>query len=116
MYDTSTTHISQHISAPFQLSPVVHSFDTYTLGIYPVMKDYLMHMQALNLQNRTFAILENGSWAPKSGALMTQFVEEHLKNSEVLETQVSMASALNEGKAAEMDAMADAILESMKVK
>ena len=47
---------------------------------------------------------------------MTQFVEEHLKNSEVLETQVSMASALNEGKAAEMDAMADAILESMKVK
>lgn len=116
MYDVSNTHVSQLISETFRLSHVVLASVTYNLGIYPVMKDYLMHMQALNLQNRTFAILENGSWAPKSGALMTQFVEEHLKNSEVLETQVSMASALNEGKAAEMDAMTDAILESMKVK
>lgn len=85
MYDVSNTHVSQLISETFRLSHVVLASVTYNLGIYPVMKDYLMHMQALNLQNRTFAILENGSWAPKSGALMTQFVEEHLKNSEVLE-------------------------------
>ena len=36
-------------------------------GIYPVMKSYLEDMKALNLQNRTFAIIENGSWACKSG-------------------------------------------------
>ena len=113
MYDVSNTHVSQLVSETFRLSHVVLASVTYNLGIYPVMKDYLMHLQALNVQNRTFAILENGSWAPKSGALMTQFVEEHLKNSEVLDTQVSMASSLNEGKAAEMDTLVDAILESM---
>ncbi len=44
------------------------------------MHDFLMDMKALNLQNRTFAIIENGSWAVKSGDLMQKFVNDELKN------------------------------------
>ena len=43
------------------------------------MHDLLMDMKALNLQNRTFAIIENGSWAVKSGDLMQKFVNNELK-------------------------------------
>ncbi len=63
MYDVSKTHISQLISETFKYSNVVLASVTYNLGIYPLMHNYLMDMKALNVQNRTFAILENGSWA-----------------------------------------------------
>ena len=114
VYDVSNTHVSQLISESFRLSHIVLASVTYNLGIYPVMHDYLMHMKGLNLQNRTFALVENGSWACKSGDLMQKFIHEEMKNMTVLNERLSLASALNDGKAAELDALADAILESMK--
>ena len=113
VYDVSNTHVSELISETFRLSHVVLASVTYNLGIYPVMYDYLHHMQALNVQNRTFAIVENGSWAPKSGPLMTQFVQKNLKNCTVLDEQLSMASRLAPSKETEADALADAIIASV---
>ena len=113
LYDVSNTHVSQLISETFRLSHIVLASVTYNLGIYPVMHNYLMDMKALNLQNRTFAIIENGSWAVKSGDLMQKFIDEELKNMTVLNERLSMASALLPDKAAELDALADAIVESV---
>ena len=87
---------------------------TYNLGIYPAMHDFLMDMKALNLQNRTFAIIENGSWAVKSGDLMQKFVDDELKNMTVLNERLSLASSMGADKRTELEALADAILESMK--
>lgn len=114
MYDVSNTHVSYLISETFRLSHVVLASVTYNLGIYPVMHNYLMDMKALNLQKRTFGIIENGSWACKSGDLMQKFVDEELKDMTVLNERLSLASALNVDKATELDALADAIVESMK--
>ena len=72
-----------------------------------------MHLKGLNLQNRTFALIENGSWAPKSGDLMQKFVEDELKNMTVLNERLSLASALHPDKAGELEALADAIKDSM---
>ena len=80
----------------------------------PVMKNYLEDMKALNLQNRTIAIIENGSWACKSGDLMQKFVDDELKNMTVLNERLSLASALHPDKVTELDALADSIIESMK--
>lgn len=113
MYDVSSTHVSQLISETFRLSHVVLASVTYNLGIYPVMHNYLMDMKALNLQNRTFAIIENGSWACKSGDLMEKFVQDELKNMTLLNNRLSLASTLKAEKAHELDALADAIIESM---
>ncbi len=113
MYDVSNTHVSYLISETFRLSHVVLASVTYNLGIYPVMHNYLMDMKALNLQNRTFAIIENGSWACKSGDLMEKFLNEELKNMTVLSQRLSLASSLKAEKANEMEALADAIIESM---
>ena len=114
MYDVSNTHISQLISESFRLSHIVLASVTYNLGIYPVVHNYLMDMKALNLQNRTFALIENGSWACKSGDLMQKFINEELKNMTVLNERLSLASSLLPDKAAELDMLADAIAESVK--
>ncbi len=114
VYDVSNTHISQLISEAFRLSHIVFASVTYNLGIYPVMHNFLMDMKALNLQKRTAAIIENGSWACKSGDLMQKMLDEQLKDMTVLNSRLSLASSLNGNKSGELDALADAIIASMK--
>ena len=113
MYDVSKTHISQLISETFKYSNVVLASVTYNLGIYPLMHNYLMDMKALNLQNRTFAILENGSWACESGKLMREFLE-NMRNMTVLDEKVSLTSSMTAEQLNEMDSLVDSILNSMK--
>ena len=62
----------------------------------------------------TFALIENGSWAVKSGDLMQEFLDGQLKRMTVLTERLSMASALSADKAGEVEALAEAILESMQ--
>ena len=114
VYDVSSTNVSQLISEAFKYSHMVLASVTYDLGIYPAMQDFLMDMKALNVQNRTVAIMENGSWAVKSGDLMEKFLNEEMKNMTVLDERVSMASSLHADKASELETLADAILDSMK--
>ena len=73
-----------------------------------------MDMKALNLQKRTMAIIENGSWAVKSGDLMEEFVNNELKRMTLLNERVTMASALHADKEVELDNLADAIAESIQ--
>ena len=114
VYDVSNTHVSYLISEAFKYSHIVLGSVTYNLGIYPVMHNFLMDMKALNLQKRTFALIENGSWACKSGDLMQKFIEEELKDMTLLNERLSMASSMGPDKNVDLDALADAIMESMK--
>lgn len=113
MYDVSSTHVSELISETFRVSHVVLASVTYNLGIYPPMHNYLMDMKALNLQKRTFAIIENGSWACKSGSLMSEFLEE-MREMTVLEDKVTLVSSMNEGNVTDMDTIVEGVMESMK--
>ncbi len=113
VFDVSNTHVSYLISEAFRVSHVVLASVTYNLGIFPPMHSFLMDMKALNLQNRTFAILENGSWACKSGDLMQKFLDEQLKGMTVLNERASMASHLDAGREDELESLADAIAESL---
>ena len=116
LYDVSSTDVSQLISETFKYSHLVLASVTYNLGIYPAMHNYLLDMKALNVQKRTVAIVENGSWACKSGDLMQKFLAEEMKDMTVLNERVSMASALGEDKEVELDTLVDAILDSMNEK
>lgn len=116
LYDVSSTNVSQLISETFKYSHLVLASVTYNLGVYPAMHNYLLDMKALNVQKRTVAIVENGSWACKSGDLMQKFLTEEMKDMTVLNERVSMASALGEDKEVELDTLVDAILDSMNEK
>lgn len=113
MYDVSNTHVSQLISETFKYSHIVLASVTYNLGIYPMMHNYLMDMKALNLQNRTVAIVENGSWACECGNLMAEFLDD-MKQMSVLNERLTIVSSLNEEKTDEMDVLVDGIIDSMK--
>ena len=105
--------MSYLISEAWKYSHIVLASPTYNLGIYPVMHNFLMDMKALNLQNRTFALIENGSWACKSGDLMQKFIEDELRNMTILNERLTIASTMAEDKAAELEVLADAVAESV---
>lgn len=114
MYDVSETHVSYLVAEAFKYSHIVLASVTYNLNIYPVMYDFLHHLKLLNLQKRTFGIIENGTWAIKSGSLMKTFIEEELKECTVLGSQVSINSSAKEANVMEFEALADALVDSMK--
>ena len=113
VYDVSNTHVSQLIAETFRLSHIVLASVTYNMEIYPVMHSYLSDMKGLNVQNRTVAIIENGTWVCKSGELMTRFVQEELKGMKVLDEKLTLSSALKEGQADALEALADSLAASV---
>jgi flavorubredoxin len=71
-----------------------------------------MDMKALNLQKRTFALIENGSWAPQAAKLMRAHLED-MKDMTILDNEMSVNSSLKEGDEDLMDSIAESIIESM---
>lgn len=116
MYDVSRTDVSYLISETFRLSHIVLASVTYNLGIYPKMHNYLEDLKALDVRNRTFALIENGSWAPQSGDLMEEFLDQEVKLMDVLNERMLVTSSLKAANEHEMDAIADGILDSMKAR
>ena len=112
LYDVSSTHVSYLISDLFKYSHLVLASVTYNLGIFPPMHNFLMDMKALNLQKRTVAIMGSGSWAPRSGALMREEIEQ-LKHMEILDDEMTVTSSLQPQNESEIDALADAIAASV---
>ena len=114
IYDVSNTHVSQLVSETFKYSHVVLASVTYNLGMYPLIHNYLMDLKALNMQKRTFAVIENGSWAPKSGDLITDFLNDEMKEITVLSERVTINSTLDENTMPDLEDLADSIIESFK--
>ncbi|MDR3265474.1 MAG: FprA family A-type flavoprotein [Synergistaceae bacterium] len=114
VYDVSNTHVSYLISETFRLSHLVLASVTYNLGIFPPMHNYLADMKALNLQKRTVAIVENGTWACKSGTLIREFLENEMREMTVLDEKLSLNSSLHKDNLPDLETLADAIIASMK--
>ena len=112
VYDVSNTHVSELISEIFRASHVVFAAPTYNGGIYPVMENLLADMKALAVQNKTVALMENGTWAPTTAKQMREKLAE-LKNVTILDTQVTIKSAMAPEQEGQLEALADAIVASM---
>ena len=112
VYDVSNTHVSELISEIFRASHVVFAAPTYNGGIYPVMENLLADMKALAVQNKTVALMENGTWAPMTAKQMIEKLAE-LKNVTILDTQITIKSAMAPEQEGQLEALADAIVASM---
>ena len=108
MFDVSVTPASEIISAAFRWSHFVFASTTYNAGIFVTMEAFIDDLVAHNIQNRTVAIIENGSWAATSGGLIRGKLEK-CKNINVLEQSVSIKSGLKANQLSELDAIVDAI-------
>ena len=113
VYDVSTTHVSYLISEAFRCSHIALASVTYNLGIYPVMKDFIADMQALNLQKRTFALIENGTWAPSSGAKMREMIDE-MREMYYVDSEATIVSEVTDSTRKELVEVAKSLVESMK--
>ncbi len=112
IYDVSVTPASDILSAAFRYSHLVLASTTYNAGIFVRMEALLSDLVAHNLQNRTVALIENGSWAPTSGGLMRKMLEK-CKNITILEEGLTIRSALKASQRPALQAIADAIAASM---
>ena len=112
VYDVSATHASEIISECFRASHLVFLSTTYNAGMFVNMENLVHDIVNHNLQNRTIALVENGSWAPTAGGLMRAEFSK-LKNCTILDETVTIKSSLKEAQLESMDALAEAIVDSM---
>ena len=112
VYDVSATHPSYIVSECFRASHLVFLSTTYNAGMFVNMENLVHDIVHHNLQNRTIALVENGSWAPTAAGLMRAEFQK-LKNCTILDEGVSICSSLKEDQLAQMEALADALVASM---
>lgn len=113
MYDVSVTPASEIIAECFRWSHLVFASSTYNGGVFVTMDELLRDIAAHNLQKRTVAFMENGTWAPVSARQMTAIFAP-LKNMTVLEQSILIRSSLTEGQLAEIEALADVLAKDIR--
>ena len=111
MFDVSVAPASDIVSAAFKWSHLVFASTTYNNGIFVTMEAVINDLVSHNIQNRTVAIIENGSWAATSGSLIREKLEK-CKNITFVDNIISIKSALKAEQLKEIDAMADALIIS----
>ena len=112
MYDVSETDVSELVAESFRCSHLVLAAPTYNSGTQPKMEAYLSDIKALNLQNRTVAVIDNGTWAATAGKQMIGMLEG-MKNMTILENTISIKSALAENQLGALEALADELAKQV---
>ena len=83
------------------------------MGIFSTMNHLIHELSCHNFQNRTVALIENGSWALASGKLMLEEFAK-MKNIKIIEPPVSIKSTVKSHNIAEIAVLADSIVQDMK--
>ncbi len=112
VYDVSKTHVSELIGEAFRCSHIVLASITYNMGIFTPMKNFLLDLEAHNLQNRTFALIENGSWSPAAAGLMKEILDR-LEGTRYAADPVTFKSSPDAGTREALAGLASAVAASL---
>ena len=113
VYDASMTDTSVLVSEAFRYSHIVFASATYNNGIFVKMEELLSDLKAHAFQNRAYAVVENGSWAPQAGALIEAELSS-FKNMKKLGEKVTILSSVKEETREKLLALADLIAGDVK--
>lgn len=113
VFDTSKTDLSIMLSTAFQYSTLVFAAASYNAEIFDTVQHLLSEIKNHSLANRTVGLIENGSWVPTAKLLMEKQISTW-KNTVILEPKVTVKSAVKEDSLAELEKLADAIVESLE--
>ena len=111
-YDVSATHVSYLISEAFRCSHIILAAPTYNGGVFTPMENFLVDLKAHGLQKRTFALIENGTWAPSAGCKMRSMVEE-MKDMNIVESTLTIKSSMKPSQEAELEEMVKEVVGDM---
>lgn len=106
--DLSREDMAEVIEDAFRYDRMVVMSSSYDGGVFPVMQDFLLHLQAKAYQNRTVAIVQNGSWAPTAGRVMKGIIET-FKNIDLVEDMVTIKSTLKPDSEKALEELAEII-------
>lgn len=111
-YDASRTHTSKLVAECWRASHIVLACSTYNNGIFTPVEELLHDLKAHTFQNRTWALIENGTWAPQSGKLMRAELEQ-MKDISIIGDTVSLKSAAAPAQEEQLATLADAIAATL---
>ena len=106
--DLSRCDIAEAVEDAFRYDRMVLAAASYDAGVFPIMQDFLHHLQAKAFQNRTVGLIENGSWAPTAAKTMRNILET-MKNITIVEPVVTIKSVLKETDIPALEQLADAL-------
>ena len=106
--DLSRCDIAEAVEDAFRYDRMVLAAASYDAGVFPIMQDFLHHLQAKAYQNRTVGLIENGSWAPTAAKTMRNILDT-MKNITVVEPVVTIKSVLKKTDIPALDQLTDAI-------
>ncbi len=105
VHDLARTDMAEAVEDAFRYGKLVLATTTYNAGIFPFMREFIEHLKERNYQNRTIALIENGSWAPLAAKVMKESLS-NLKNITWSDTTVRIMSALNAENMTQLDTLA----------
>ena len=103
--DLARCDMAEAVEDAFRYSKLVLATTTYNADVFPFMREFINHLTERNYQNRTVALVENGSWAPTAAKVMRGMLEA-CKNITFTENTVKIISALNDQSREEITALA----------
>lgn len=106
--DLSRCDIAEAVEDAFRYDRMVLAAASYDAGVFPIMQDFLHHLQSKAYQNRTIGLIENGSWAPTAAKTMRGILDT-MKNITIVEPVVTIKSALKENDIPALEELADAL-------
>lgn len=95
----------------FRYGKLVLATTTYNAEMFPFMREFIDELISHNYQNRTIALMENGSWAPMAAKAMRTRLEG-CKDITFTEHTVQIRSALNEESLAQIEALAEELCKA----
>lgn len=110
VYDLARCDMAKAVEDAFCYSKLVLATTTYNADIFPFMKEFINHLTARNFQNRTVALIENGSWAPMAAKTMKQMLEKSPKLT-FTSASVQIKSALSEESSAQLERLANELCQ-----
>ena len=106
VHDLARTDMAEAVEDAFRYGKLVLATTTYNADIFPFMKEFIHHLTERNFQNRTIALVENGTWAPLAAKVMRGMFDG-CKNLTFTDTTVRILSALNDDSKAQIEAVTD---------
>ena len=110
--DLLKVHWSQAIALAFRYSTTVFASVTYYNKVFPVMREFIEHLTERDFKKRTIGFIESGTWGPKAAREMKALLEDS-QDLTFVEPVVSMTGAVDSDVVAQIDELAQALVEAV---
>lgn len=107
--DLAREDMAEVIEDAFRYDKMILACPTYDAGLFPYMEKFLRHLKHKNYQNRTVAIIENGSWAPAAAKNMKELLEQ-MKEIKIIEPIIHIKTTMSKENEEEMEKLAQNII------